>query len=139
METPASVYQPSPREYPARIAEPEYPSSMLVRSVKHQGVFRWKKHDVFLSEVLWAERIGLLPLDDRWFTIYFAELPIASFDSRELRVVAWRKPQGFDVEEAGEGEASPSPASSTSKPWGLRQATTRSSRLSKPVSYTHLT
>ena len=84
---------------------------MLVRNVKHQGVFRWKKHDVFLSEVLWAERIGLLPVDDRWFTIYFAQLPIASFDSRELRVVAWRKPQGFDVgEEAGEGEASPSPA-----------------------------
>jgi putative transposase len=110
METPASVYQPSPRQYPARIAEPEYPSTMLVRSVKHQGVFRWKKHDVFLSEVLWAERIGLLPVDDRWFTIYFAQLPIASFDSRELRVVAWRKPQGFDVDEAGEGDASPSPA-----------------------------
>ena len=110
METPASVYQPSPREYPARVLEPEYPSTMLVRSVKHQGVFRWKKHDVFLSEVLWGERIGLLPVDDRWFTIYFAQLPIASFDSRELRVVPWRKPSGFDMDEAGEGDASPSPA-----------------------------
>jgi len=78
--------------------------------VKHQGVFRWKKHDVLLSEVLWAERIGLLPVDDRWFTIYFAQLPIASFDSHQLRVVARRKPQGFDVDEAGEGEVSPSPA-----------------------------
>jgi putative transposase len=83
METPASVYEPSPRDDPARVTEPEYPSTMLVRSVKHQGLFRWNKHDVFLSEVLWAERIGLLPVDDRWFTIYFAQLPIASFDSRE--------------------------------------------------------
>ena len=31
METPASVYEPSPREYPARVPEPEYPSTMLVR------------------------------------------------------------------------------------------------------------
>ena len=94
---------------PARVPEPEYPSTMLVRSVKHQGVFRWKKHDVFLSEVLWAERIGLLPLDDRWFTIYFAQLPIASFDSRELRVVAWRKPKDFAVDEAGEGDVDCTP------------------------------
>jgi hypothetical protein len=106
METPASVYEPSLREYPARVPEPEYPSTMLVRSVKHHGVFRWKKHEVFLSEVLWAEQIGLLPVDDRWFTIYFAQLPIASLDSHQLRVVARRKPQGFDVDEAGEGEVS---------------------------------
>jgi len=37
---------------------------MLVRSVKSHGHFRWKKHDVFLSEVLWGERVGLLPVDD---------------------------------------------------------------------------
>ncbi len=103
------MYERLPRQYKARVPEPKNPSTMLVRSVKHQGV-RWKKHDVFLSEVLWAERIGLLPLDDSWFTIYFAQLTIASFDSRELRVVAWRKPKDFAVDEAGEGDASPSPA-----------------------------
>src|SRR5271165_339920 len=110
METPARVYEPSPRQYPARVPEPEYPGSMLVRSVKSHGGFRWKKQEVFLSEVLWAERIGLLPLDDRWFTIYFAQLPIASFDSSELRVVPWRKRPSFDSDGAGAGEVSPSPA-----------------------------
>jgi len=54
MQTPASVYEPSPREYPAKVPEPEYSDAMLVRSVKSHGHFRWKKHDVFLSEVLWA-------------------------------------------------------------------------------------
>ena len=54
--------------------------------------------------------VGLLPVDDRWFAIYFAQLPIASFDSHPLRVEARRKPQGFNVDEAGEGEVSPSPA-----------------------------
>ena len=46
--------------------------------------FRWKKEDVFLSEVFWGERVGLLPEDDRWFTVYFAQLPLARFDSHKL-------------------------------------------------------
>src|SRR5471032_212847 len=76
MQTPDAVYVPSSRPFPDRVPDPEYPSTMLVRGVKHQGQFRWKKHDVFLSEVLWTERIGLLPVDDRWFTIYFAQFQI---------------------------------------------------------------
>jgi len=82
MQTPASVYAPSPRAYPARIPEVEYPDSMLVRTVKSHGHFRWKKHDVFLSEVLWGERIGLLTDDDEIFTLYFAHLPLALFHAR---------------------------------------------------------
>jgi transposase InsO family protein len=106
MQTPASVYEPSPREYPRRVSEVEYPDTMLVRSVKSQGMFRWKKHDVFLSEVLWGERIGLLPIDERWFTIYFAQLPLAQFDSQHAKVVPLRQTAGFAMEGAGEGEAS---------------------------------
>ena len=53
METPAAVYEASPRRFPVRLPEPEYPDTMLVRTVHHKGQFRWKKHDVFVSEVLW--------------------------------------------------------------------------------------
>src|SRR6202162_843354 len=85
MRTPGSVYEPSARTFPARVPEPEYPETMVVRSVRPHGHFRWQsKHDVHLSEVLWGERVGLLPEDDRWFTIYFAQAPIARFDSRML-------------------------------------------------------
>ena len=87
MQTPASVYEPSPRAYPARIPEVEYPDSMLVRTVKSHGHFRWKKHDVFLSEVLWGERIGLLEVDDGLFTVYFAHLPLARFQARTGKLV----------------------------------------------------
>ncbi len=110
MQTPAAVYQPSARTFPARVPEPHYPETMLVRSVRPHGHFRWKKYDVFLSEVLWGERVGLLPEDDRWFTIYFAQLPLARFDSQKLRVTPLSKTGGFDNVGAGEGEASPSPA-----------------------------
>ncbi len=111
MQTPASVYVPSGREYPVRVPEPEYPSTMLVCSVRSHGHFRWKqRHDVFLSEVLWGERVGLLPVDERWYTIYFAHLSIGRFDSWQRRVVPLPKAARFDQAAAREGDASPSPA-----------------------------
>ncbi len=110
METPAAVYQPSPRRFPARVPEPEYPETMLVRRVRHKGQFRWKQHEVFVSEVLWGERVGLLPVDDRWYTVYFAQFPIARFDSQHAFLLPLNKAKEFDMSVAGEEEASPSPA-----------------------------
>src|SRR6266853_1815216 len=110
MQTPSAVYELSPRRYPARVPEPEYPNDMVVLHVKSQGQFRWKKQDVFLSEVLWGERVGLLPVDDRWYTVYFAHVPIGRFDSKQLRMSPLPK-AGVDYKaDAGKGEASPSPA-----------------------------
>jgi len=34
-----------------------------------------------------GREVGLLPVDDESFTIYFAHMPLARFDSRLLRVV----------------------------------------------------
>jgi len=110
MQTPAAVYAPSPRSYPARVPEPEYPTTMLVRSVHHQGQIRWKKHEVILSKVLWGERVGLLPVNERWFTVYFAQFPIARFDSGKLRVLSLPQEEDDYVADAGEGDDSPSPA-----------------------------
>jgi len=91
MQTPASVYEPSPREYPERLPEVEYPDAMLVRTVKSHGHFRWKKHDIFLSEVLWGEPVGLLPVDDGIYTVYFARVPLALFDETRMRVMPLNK------------------------------------------------
>lgn len=120
MQTPASVYASSVRNFPRDLPEPEYPDTMLVRSVRRQGAFHWKKQDVFLSEVLWGERIGLLPQDDDWYTIYFAQFPIARFDSRQSRIAPLKKAKEYDTEDAGEGEASPSPAPHPLEPPGTK-------------------
>ena len=85
-KTPASCYQPSARAYPARIREPEYRSAMQVRRVGPRGGFSWKHESVFLSETLMGERVGLEPIDERYFTIYFAEFPLGRFDSYQLQV-----------------------------------------------------
>ncbi len=108
MQTPSAVYTPSPRAYPARVREPEYDSSMHVRRVRRRGSFSWKKQDVFLSETLIGEPIGLLPVDDRIYTVYFAAFPIACFDSQRRTILPLRAVSCHVG--AGEGEASPSPA-----------------------------
>jgi len=109
MQTPASVYQPSPRPYPAREPEVEYPDTMRVRTIKSHGHFRWKKHDVFLSEVLWGEPIGLLPIDDATYTVYFAHLPLARFDARTCKLFPLPQ-RGPDKDRgSGPGQACPGP------------------------------
>jgi len=88
-QTPASRYHGSAREYPARLPEPEYDSGMEVRKVRERGQFSWKGHrDIFLTETLSGERIGLQRVDDRYWQIYFCKFPIGRFDSYQLSVGA---------------------------------------------------
>ncbi|HEV3374877.1 MAG TPA: IS481 family transposase [Candidatus Acidoferrum sp.] len=108
MQTPSAVYRPSLRPYPLRVPEPEYGSALQVRRVDRSGVFSWKGDVVFLSETLMGEPIGLLPQDDRFYTVYFISSPIARFDSYRRRILAL--PAVLAPAGAGEGEASPSPA-----------------------------
>ena len=109
MRTPDSCYTASPRPYPARVCEPDYDTSLLVRRVHLRGQFSWKHHDVFISETLIGERIALQPIDDRWYTIYFATFPLGRFDSR-TRTVHRLSAAGSYRADAGEGEPPPSPA-----------------------------
>jgi transposase InsO family protein len=80
-KTPGSFYSASPRRCPARMPEPEYDSSLTVRSIYPHGQFFWKGNNVFLSKVLAGEKIGLEQLDDRYWCILFSTFPIAYFDS----------------------------------------------------------
>jgi putative transposase len=109
MRPPAHCYVSSPRPYPTRVPEPEYDCSMTVRRVAPGGQFSWKHHEVFVSETLQGERIALQPIDDRWYTIYFAQFPLGRFDSR-TRTVHRLSAAGFSIADAGEGEPTPSPA-----------------------------
>lgn len=110
METPSAVYTPSARAYPARVPEPQYGNALRVRRVQHRGQFSWKSQEVFLSETLIGENIGLLPIDDRFYTVYFAAFPIARLDGHKLKIVPQAKRQDDFGVGAREGEASPSPA-----------------------------
>ena len=121
METPGSLYQPSSRPYPEQEPEIEYPDSMLVRTVHSHGHFRWKKHDVFLSEVLWGEPIGLLPVDDAIYTVYFAHLPLARFDSRTGKTYRIPRASNNPTTRASSGEASTEPAKQSQKQMQMQE------------------
>jgi hypothetical protein len=86
MKTPASCYARSPRPYPAKVPEPEYASGLEVRRVRISGQFKWKGHNVFISEVLRNEPIGLELIEDDHWLVYFASFPIALFDSYERAI-----------------------------------------------------
>ena len=57
--TPATHYTPSPRSYPARLEDPEYPADYQPRRVRHTGEIKWQGELVFLSEPLANEVVGI--------------------------------------------------------------------------------
>lgn len=82
METPASVYRNSKRAYPERIAGPEYPAHFEVRYVSHNNGLRWRGEYVNVSSVLKGEYVGLEPIDDSKWLVYFYGYVIGRFNER---------------------------------------------------------
>src|SRR5665647_2023133 len=82
-QTPASVYQPSPRQYPRRLPPLEYPGHYLVKRVTSGGTFRFGRRLLFLATPLEGYDVGLDEVDDGIWSIYFCNVLIARFDERK--------------------------------------------------------
>ena len=85
MKTRSAVYVRSDREYPARVAEPEYDQGVEVRRVQPQGLLSGTRV-LLLSATLAGEVIGLRPVDERFYDIYFAAFRIGRLDSYKQKV-----------------------------------------------------
>lgn len=79
---PASVYEPSPRPFPARLAAVEYPPGYLRRKVGERGEIYWRGARIFVSEVLAGEPLGLEAIADGEYRLWFAALELGRFDER---------------------------------------------------------
>ncbi len=86
MQTPASLYVPSARPMPARLPAPEYPGHYLVRRVSRAGTFRFKNRQLFLSDALIHEPIGLEEIEDGLWSLYFCQVLLARLDERDFRL-----------------------------------------------------
>jgi hypothetical protein len=97
-KTPAEVYQPSGRSYPGRMAEVEYPGGWQVRRVSPGGQMRWAGENVFLSHPLVGEVVGLEPLEDRYWRVWFSfyEIGILDAHKRTLRRALPKEPAGVE-------------------------------------------
>jgi putative transposase len=86
MVTPASLYAASPRLFPATIPAPQYPGHMEVRRVSRAGTFRFRKHQLFLSDTLMEEDVALEEVDDGIWSILFYDVLIARLDERDYKI-----------------------------------------------------
>lgn len=92
---PASVYRPSARCYAERLAGAEYPDGWERRRVSSGGQIRWRGELVFAAHALEDELVGLEPLEDGnwrvWFSFY--EMGVLDRQARIWRPDRWAKRQ----------------------------------------------
>jgi len=82
MKTPAQYYQTSTRPYPSRLAELGYDSEWTIRKVGPCGTMGWRGAKIFVSKVLANEPIGLEPIDDGVWRLWFSDYPLGLFEER---------------------------------------------------------
>ena len=83
---PAVRYTPSPKAYPERLPEPEYPGHFEVRQVRRGGEILFRKRDVFVSETLAHEAVALEEVEDGVWAVWFYDLQIGRLDERTFRL-----------------------------------------------------
>jgi len=84
---PAEHYHRSRREFPQRLlSRPDYPDEWEVRKVKNSGRIKWKGKALGVNTALTGEYLGLKPLDDGLWELYFLHYPLGVFDETRYRI-----------------------------------------------------
>jgi putative transposase len=95
---PSELYRPSDRPMPERIEPPDYPGHLEVRRVSSCGTFRLRSGQIFLSNALANEYIGLEEVADGiWNIIYYKTL-LGRFDDLDGKItgnVTVKEPSGL--------------------------------------------
>ena len=81
-QPPATVYTSSPRSYPARVCEPEYPADYLLRRVRRNGEIRWANRLLFVSACLAGELVGLEEVVEDCWRLRFGPVVLGWIDGR---------------------------------------------------------
>jgi transposase InsO family protein len=86
-QTPASVYQMSPRPYPSRILAPQYDTEAAVCRVYDKGSFYYKGTSYFLTDVLAGRRIALAATQyEGVLSIHYRHVCIASLNLQTKQI-----------------------------------------------------
>jgi putative transposase len=77
---PATVYAPSPRPYPERLPELDYPDADQVRRVRPNGCMRWGHGgEVYVGQVLAGEAVAVTQIGDALWQVAFGPLVLGTF------------------------------------------------------------
>jgi hypothetical protein len=90
-DTPASRYEPSARPFPNRLPELEYPSHFRVQRAQHNGVVSIDGVQFYISNCVDEEYIGLEPIDDGCWKVYFGPVALGMLDARRAKPLANRR------------------------------------------------
>jgi transposase InsO family protein len=87
--TPASKFELSLREYQDEACDPEYPGHFEKRRVRREGLIKIKGVQVYLSQALGNELVGLVEIEDGQWRLKFGSLELGIYDERtgELRPI----------------------------------------------------
>ena len=86
MRRPAELYRSSKRSMPKRIEPYEYPSHYLVRRVSRAGTIRVFKRQLFVSNTLHEDRVGLEEVDAGVYDLFFCFYQIGRYEVRTNRI-----------------------------------------------------
>ena len=80
---PARHYEPSLRPMPLRPREPEYDSDFVVRRIKVNGLMPFHGHLLKVGTVLAGQPVGLKPIDEDEWELFYGPLLIGSLLVRD--------------------------------------------------------
>jgi len=86
MKRPVQLYRPSDRGTPRRLERYEYPGHYLVRRVSRAGTIRVLRNQVFVSNTLNEDYVGLEEVDDGVYDLYFCFYQIGRYELRANRI-----------------------------------------------------
>ena len=85
-QTPTALYAHSPRPYPERLREIEYPADWQVRRVSPGGQMRWRGDYVFVAHALEGEPVGLEPVEEGGWRVWFSFYEVGRLEEQALRI-----------------------------------------------------
>jgi len=90
-DTPASHYTASTRTFPNKLPELEYPSHFRVQRAMHNGVISVDGVQFYLSNCIDDEYVGLEPVGDDCWKVYFGPVELGLIDPRRAKPLSNRR------------------------------------------------
>jgi len=85
-QTPALLYEPSPRPYPDRVEHPHYGEEVAVRRVRSTGQIKWAGELIFVGEALIGEPVGIRETEGGDWLVRYADVELGYIHPQRRRL-----------------------------------------------------
>jgi transposase InsO family protein len=86
-QTPASLFQHSPRPFPEQRPEIAYPGHLELRQVSQMGTIKWKGKVVCVGHVFARELVGLEETGEGLWSVYYGPVSLGWLDESDFRIM----------------------------------------------------